>query len=166
MRRTAVVVDVYAVRLDTHIVRSEREAVEKRPGCDACRAVGAVKEHAQRRKLRNRGGQMVQILRKIVSAVRYPAQRVMRLDGQLAVLQDEPLNFFFQRVIQLEALAGEHFDAVVLKRVVRRGDHHARVGVQHDRQIRHARRGNHAKHRHVTAAGRQTSDERTLEHVG
>ena len=53
----------------------------------------------------------------------------------------------------------------MLIRIVRGGNDDARVRVQIDRQICDGRRRHHAEQNRVAAAGRQTCDERALEHI-
>ena len=97
------------------------------------------------------------------------AQKVMALG--LSVRQTEALckkllDARLERVAELKALGREHLDAVVLVRIVRGGDDHARIRVQIDRQICDRRRRDDAKQNRVAAAGRQARDERAFEHVG
>ena len=108
---------------------------------------------------------MVEIAIHQQPAVHHLTERGMCFDGKRLRLQDERLDLLLQRVAELEALGGEHLDAVVLERIVRCRDHDARVGVRIDRQIRHARRRDHAEAHNVAAAGRQARDERRLEHI-
>src|SRR5438105_3749062 len=49
-----------------------------------------------------------------------------------------------RRVCQLVAIVPENFYAVIRPGIVRRRDHHARGELTHARQVRHARRGQHA----------------------
>ena len=67
-------------------------------------------------------------------AARHLPEVTVRLDRQLAGLQDQLFDLRLQRIAQLEAFARKQLDAVVLIRIVRRGDNRARVRVQLNRQ--------------------------------
>ena len=55
------------------------------------------------------------------------------------------------RVVELEAAAGEELDAVVGHRVVGGGEHHAEVGAEGAGEVGDARRRQHAEQQHVDA---------------
>ena len=109
---------------------------------------------------------MIEIIFRRKAAGHDLSDPAVRPDGQLALLQNQCLDPRFQRVVQLEALGREHFDAVVLIRIVRGRNNDARVRMQIDRQKRHRRRRDHTQHDRVAAAGRQPRDQRALQHVG
>ena len=71
---------------------------------------------------------------------RRPLRRVIFLDQ----LENLVLDFQLSRVGQLVAIVREHLDAVVRPGIVRGRDHHAGGELTHARQVRHARRGQHA----------------------
>ena len=166
MRRAAALVDVDAVRLVIQILHLQRETAEQIPRRGRGRAVRAVDEHAQGLQILHGGGQVVEIILRREAAGHDLADLAVRLDGQLTLAQDQLLDARLERVAELEALGREHLDAVVLVRIVRGGDDHARVRVQIDRQICDRRRRDDAKQDRVAAAGRQARDERAFEHVG
>ena len=85
--------------------------------------------------------------------------------GQSAYAVQGGLDAQFQGVAELTATGPEELDAVVLVRVVRRADHHARVGVQGAGQVRHAGGGQHAQVNHMRAPAGQASGQRGFEHV-
>ena len=98
MRRAAAVIDVDAVRLVVQILRLQREAAEQIPRRGRGRAVGAVDEHAQRLKPVDSRGQMVEIIFRRKTAGHDLPDPAVRLDGQLAVLQNQRLNARLERV--------------------------------------------------------------------
>ncbi len=69
------------------------------------------------------------------------------------------------RVVELEAAAGEELDAVVGHRVVRRGQDDTEVRPERAREEGDARRRQHAEQQHVDARGRQTGHDRRLEEL-
>ena len=94
-------------------------------------------------------------------------------DADLAVRRggiDVGENFFFDllfdRVGQLVALFVEDLDAVVLVRVVRGGDHDARIRAFEHGQVRDRRSRQHTERHHVAADGADARDQRTFEHIG
>ena len=79
---------------------------------------------------------------------------------------------FHQRFDLLLALVGkllavraEQLDAVVLKRIVRGGDHHAEIGAQRPRQHGDGRRRQRTEQKHVHADGSEAGHQRRFDHV-
>jgi hypothetical protein len=66
---------------------------------------------------------------------------------------------------KLIAVRPEQFDAVVLIRVVRGGNHHAQIAAHRACQHRHRRRRNRAEQQHVDADGSEACDQRIFDHV-
>ena len=72
---------------------------------------------------------MIQVCVHKPRAVGNSSDLAVRFHRKLALLQNERFDVCLQLVAKLKAARGEHFNAVVLKGIVRRGDHNARVRV-------------------------------------
>src|SRR6185503_11558330 len=75
------------------------------------------------------------------------------------------LDGLFGGVRELKAVAREELDAVILVRIVRRADHHARGNANRAREVRHRRRRDRTAHVDVDARRREAGLERGLDHV-
>ena len=82
-----------------------------------------------------------------------------------AALGNEFLDFIFDRVRKLEAIRVEELDAVVLRRIMRCGNHDAAIGMQFANQQRHGRRRNNSRKQRIAARTRNAGNHRRLEHV-
>ena len=90
----------------------------------------------------------------------------MGLAGHIVVAKEhDVLDLLLQLVGELEALAVEDFDAVVLKGVVAGGDDDAGVGPLVHGDPGHAGGGQGAQVHHVRAGGAQPGNEGTLQQV-
>ena len=130
------------------------------------RAVRAVDDHAQPVERAGRGDEQVIGVAGVgvVGQVADPADR--RAGGARRPATSTP---FLDRVLdgvgQLVPSGGEQLDAVVRHRVVRRGDHHAEVGVERAHQVRDGGRGQHADAERVGARSGEPGDDRGLQHL-
>ena len=68
-------------------------------------------------------------------------------------------------VVHLLAAAVDELDAVVIKRVMRRGNHHAAIKIIHTGDICDARRRRHVKHIRIRAGRGQTRNNRIFKHI-
>ncbi len=75
------------------------------------------------------------------------------------------LDLVLDSVGQLVPTCGEELDAVVRHGVVRRGDHHAEVGVERPDQVRHGGRRQHPDPERVGARRGEPGDDRGLQHL-
>ena len=125
------------------------------------RAVGAIHQHAQfaqigRYACRQRFD--VGVTQLGLAGERWLGNLERGVVGGGRILQQRE-NFFFDGefalVGQLEAVAGEYFDAVVGPGIVGRGNYHARGQGPRTRKVRHAGSGDHAGAVHVDANGGQ-----------
>lgn len=66
---------------------------------------------------------------------------------------------------KLVAVGSEELDAIVAKRIVRGGDHHADIGPQRPRQHGDAWRRDRAEQKDVEPRRREARDHRVLEHI-
>ena len=90
------------------------------------------------------------------------------IDARQAAAQliiDLALDRSLDLVGQLAAVTAEKFDAVVIVRIVRSRDHHARVETQRAREVGHARRRQRTAKNHIATCGGETGFERGFEHV-
>ncbi len=87
--------------------------------------------------------------------------------GRLTLLKivDQPLHFLLQLVGEFAALAAKNFHAVVLKGVMRGGDHNACVRSVGHRQISDGRRGDDSQQRRVRPGGADAGGQRRLQHI-
>ena len=100
--------------------------------------------------------------RRIADAAHLADVRRRRANQRLVdLLLDGRLN----AVRELGAVTVEKLDAVVVVRVMRRADHHARRQSQRAREIRHRRRGHRPNQQHVNAGGSETRLKRGLKHI-
>ena len=90
---------------------------------------------------------------------------VRQLVSRRAAAGHERLDLVLHGVGQLEALAVEDLDAVVLRRVVRRGDDDAAVAVQLARQKRDGRRRDDARQKRRATHGHDAGGNGRLQHV-
>ena len=169
MQRTAVAVDVPAVRLD-----ADRDDVRAQFGQDVGgdlvgRTVGAVDHDldAFQRQFARKSvlDEHVVTAQGIVHAHRFAdAVRGKPRDrgGRPA---HEGRNVVLDRVGQLQALLGKYFETVVLKRVVRGRDHDAGIGPQTARQKGHPGRGHRPDQQHVPTHRADARSQGRLQHV-
>ena len=128
-------------------------------------AVRAVDDHAQPVE-RGRGGdeQVVGVAGVgVVGQVADPADTRPGRAGADDV--EARLDGVLHGIGQLVATRGEELDAVVGHGVVRRGDHHAEVGVERLDQVRDGRGGQHADPDRVGARRGEPGDDRGLQHL-
>jgi hypothetical protein len=127
--------------------------------------VRAVDHHAQRVERPGRGEEQV-IGVAGVGVVGQVADPADRSTGRTFAFDVEPfLDRLLDGVGQLVPAGPEQFDAIVRHRVVRRGDHHAEVGVEGVHQVRDGRGGQHANANRVGARCREACDDRGLQHL-
>ncbi len=140
MRRSHASIDVLSVGLCSEHGHIEAKLFEQR-GCDRRhRAIGAVDGEPHAVELfqiwQDRTG-VLQILAEMIG-VRH-LERVA--DGQLpGGVSHERLDAVLELTAVLHACTREHFDAVVLVRIVRRRNHHASVEIERSCQIGHGGR--------------------------
>ena len=125
---------------------SNPSAVKSAGASDGGRAVGAVERRGGSREAGRRPENLLQ-MRQVRCASdqaardgrpRPPAPATTDRHTSASTVRSRPPSSFSPR-------AGEHLDAVVLERVVRRGDHDAGIEAARARQIRDARRRHHAR---------------------
>ncbi len=78
--------------------------------------------------------------------------------------RDQILDLVFGRVVELVPARPEDLDPVVGHRVVRRGDHHAEIGVVGVRQVGHGRGRQDAAAQRVDAFAGEAGDHRGFQH--
>ena len=98
-----------------------------------------------------------------VGWVRHPADRTA--GRAVPVLVQVPLDLGLDRVVELDAAAGEELDAVVGHRVVGGGEHHAEVGAERAGEVGDARRGQHPEQQDVDPRRGQAGDDGRLEEL-
>jgi len=167
MRRTASVVDVQPVgfRPDGHDFGAQPP---KYVGSHFIRcSVGAVHHDFQTGKIRvGRRRQIIHIAKLgIVIGAHRPESRAFRTRQLVGVHVHQPLNFQFGLVGQFEPVAAEKFDAVVLHRIMRCGDHDAGVRTHDTRQIGDARRRHHAEPDDVGADRQKSRRQGGFQHI-
>ena len=135
MGRSAFQIDVAAVRLIADHGDRDPEAAEQLRRDSRRRTVGAVdgeRESAERQSMQHRA-EMLE-----VGADEILVRHVRRFTGfhRPRRIGDDRLDLALDPLGEFLAAAREHFDAVVLERIVRRGDHDASVVRTGARQIR------------------------------
>ena len=169
MGGTALVVDVHPVGVGVDHVGAELgEAVEQAGGGGVGSAVGAVHQDAQSGQVAGDGGlQMVDVVQGgLLRHIAHLADLRSRLAGHVVVgKEDDVLDLLLQLVGQLEALAVEDLDAVVLKGVVAGGDDDAGVRLLVHRHPGHPRGGQGAQIQHIGPGGAQSRDQGALQQV-
>ena len=125
----------------------------------------AVDHHAQPVERAGRGEEQVIGVAGVgvVGQVADPADR--RAGGAVAQDVDPFLDRVLDGVGQLVPSGGEQLDAVVRHRVVRRGDHHAEIGVEGAHQVRDGGRGQHADAERIGARSGEPGDDRGFQHL-
>jgi hypothetical protein len=88
-----------------------------------------------------------------------------RAHRTLPGLLEPRLDGVLDLVVQLVAAAREELDPVVLGRVVARREHHAEVGLEHDGQVGHRGRRQHAEAHHVHPGRGEPRRHRRLEEL-
>ena len=169
VQRPAVAVDVPAVRLD-----ADRNHVRAQFGQDVGgdlvgRAVGAVdhdldafqRQFARKRVL----DEHVVAAQGVVHADRFADEVRGGPRGRGRRPPHEGGDVVLDRVGQLQAVPREDFEAVVLKGVVRRRDHDARIGAQAAGQKGDPGRGHRPDQQHVPAHRAHARGQRRLKHV-
>ena len=165
----ALVVDVHPVGPGmNHIGVQAGEACEQPGGGGGSGAIGAVHQNMRPRKgPLHRGGQIANIiLALLLVGVDHPANLPMGLEGQLLAAQYQSFNLPLQSVGELEALAVEDFNAVVLKGVVGGGDDNSRVRPGVHRDPGHTGGGNDPQMEHVRPGGAQPRNQGSLQQIG
>ncbi len=165
MRRAAAVVDVQAVgfgvdRDDPRTGGAVGTRCGRRGG-----AVCAVHDHGQPVELDGAGlADLPEVTVQRILGVDHPAH--FRADGtQPRSGRDQILDLVFGRVVELVPARPEDLDAVVGHRVVRRGDHHAEVGVVGVGQVGHRRGRQHTGPQRVDALTGQAGDHGGFQHL-
>ncbi len=169
MHRTAIAVDIGAVRLDADRNDIGAQLPEHGRRHLVGSAVGAVDHHLQALEAHALGEARLHELdvatRRVVDAL--GAAELGRSGQALRkiVVGEAGLDFRLNLVVELEAVGTEQLDAVVLIRIVRGGDHDAEIGAhrarQHaDRRRRH-RPSSITSHAHRKEAGAECR----LQHV-
>ena len=169
MGGAAAVVDVDPVGIGVdHVGVQIGEAVEQPGRRGGGGAVGAVHQDVQSRQVGADGGHQVVdvVLALLLVGVDHPADVPAGFQGYRHIVEDDVLDAVLQLVGQLEAPAVEDLDAVVLKGVVGRGDHHPRIAAGVHRHPGHRRGGDHAQVEHVGPGGAQPGDQRPLQQIG
>ena len=185
MGRTAVHVDVGAVEVlvDGDDLRSqaaeglstrERRGAVPRVECDAhTREVDALRAHALNRMLDvdfaglvNRKGNAHLVAGKHRGGVLALRALLGSISSTLeAALLDELLDLIFHLVGKLVALGVEELDAVVLRRVMRSGDHRTAVGVQLAHEQRNRRRGDNPHRELGSPRTHDAGGKRRFQHI-
>ena len=167
-RRTAVEVDVVAVRLDADLDHLGAEFPERfRRHLVGC-AVGAIDDDAERRKAQVLGQRAlgefdIAFLRAFDSR---GAADAIGVDEQgLRVGVDQILDLPLHVVGKLVAVRIEELDAVVVRRVVGSRQHHAEVGAQRPRQHRNRWRRHRTEQEDVHADRGEARHQRRFQHV-
>ena len=169
MGGAALVVDVHPVGVGVdHISAELGEAVEQTGGSGVGGAVGAVHQDTQSGQVTGDGAlQMVDVVQGgLLRHIAHLADLRSRLAGHVVVgKEDDVLDLLLQLVGQLEALAVENFDPVVLKGVVAGRDDDAGVRLLVHRHPGHPRGGQSAQVQHIGSGGAQSRDQRALQQV-
>ena len=108
---------------------------------------------------------MADIVFRCRKSLQQPAERLSLFHGQGLVGEHQRFNLLLQIVAELKALRREDLDAVILVGIVGSRNHHARICMVEHREIRHGRRGQYTKMHRIGAAGTETGDQRTLQHI-
>ncbi len=169
MKGPAALVDVLAVGGDPERHHAGPELLEHLGGDLVGGPVPAIDRHrkAVEREMPREGGLHEDVVPpdRVVDAKRLADLRGRRPQRVDRVGEHQPFDLSLDLVGQLEALAVEELDAVVLKRVVRGGDHHARIGPQRAREEGDARGGQRPHEQHVDAHRADARGHGRLEHV-
>ena len=168
MGGAAAVIDVDAVGIGVNHVGVQVGEPVKQPGRSGRgRAVGTVHQNMQPRQLGADGGNQVVdiVLGLLLIGVNHPADLPAGLEGHGDIVQQNFLNLPLQLVGELEALAVENFDSVVLKGVVGGGNHDARIRLGVHGDPRHGGCGNHAQVEHIRPRGAQPRNQRPLQQI-
>ena len=88
-----------------------------------------------------------------------------RPQGRHFLREDQVFDIGLHLVRQFEAVAGEDLDAVVLKGIVRGGDHHAGIGPHGGGDKGDARRRQRADQQHIHPHGADPGGQGIFEHV-
>ena len=165
----ALVVDVHTVRVGVDDVGAQLgELVEEAGSGGVGGAVSAVHQDVQPGQIAGDGGlQVVDVVgHRLLRHVAHLADLPVGLAGNVVVAEeDDVLDLLLQLVGELEALAVEDLDAVVLKGVVAGGDDDASIRLLVHRHPGHARSGQSAQVQHVSAGGTQARNEGALQQV-
>src|SRR6185437_12793441 len=86
-----------------------------------------------------------------------------QMQAEIGIEQRLDLELDF--VVELVAIGPEQLDPVVVERIVRSGDHHAKVRAHRARQHADGWRRNRAGKQHIHADGREAGNQRGLDHV-
>jgi hypothetical protein len=170
MHRAAFVIDVDAVGIDADRHHLGAELFENLGADLVARAVGAIDRDAHRfeaRGARHAGLQKNQVASDRVVDARGLADVAVRCAPvrQCAVVENQLLDFRLELVVELEAVAREKLDAVVLERIVRRGNHHARIRTHTSSKKSYTRCRQRADQPYVDAHRTDSRGDRGFEHV-
>ena len=143
-----------AFRIDIHTIGSGVKDRERCPEFTKylrrgpeCGSVGAIDGdlHSVERHAGNAGpGNRAISRRGIGNRFGDPDIRSICSHGIDLLCENQSLKPFFQRIVQLVAIATKKFQAIIRGRVVRGGDHNASVGAQFFHQTGDGRCGDHA----------------------
>ena len=167
-RRTAFAVDIEAVGLDADrddVGAQFPERVRCHPVTSAVSAIDHDAQAFEREVARQRS------LGEFNVAVMYAVDPLGAAEfaafGQSFgnVRVDQPLDVLLDLVGKFVAVRAEQLDAVVVKWVVRRRNHHAEIGAHGARQHGDGRRRHRPEQQHVHADRGEARDQRGLDHV-
>ena len=169
MQRTAVAVDVPAVRFDADRDYVRAQLGQNVGGDLVGRAVGTVDDDldAFQRQFARKSvlDEHVVAAQGVVHAHRFADTVHGRPRDRGGRPAHEGGNVVLDRVGQLQTLPREDFEAVVLKRIVRGRDHDAGIGPQTARQKGHPGRGHRPDQQHVPPHRADARSQGRLQHV-
>ena len=166
--RTAFLVDVEAVRLDAdgENIRAELPKGLRRNLVGG--TMGAIDNHAQTVELhvpRQRALGVFDIAR-MGGVDAFGAAQRLRLGKILGqIRRNQRLDLLFRFIGELVAIGPEQLDAIILKRIVRRRDHHTKISTHRTGQHRDGGRRHRPEQEHIHADGRKPGDQRVFDHV-
>ena len=108
---------------------------------------------------------MIEVQVQQIVGVDRPPKGVGRGGRDLFCLPDQLLELVFDILVELEAAAVQHLEAVVSGRVVRGGNHDAGREITRRGDVGQGRSRNHADHMHVDAEARRSGHDGGYEHV-
>ncbi len=166
--RSALLVDVEAVRLDADREHLGAELPQGRGRDLVGGTVGAVDHHPQSVELDRLGqralGELDVAILHAVDALGAP--EIGRLGDALAQVGfDQPLDLVLELVRELVAVRPEQLDAVVVVWIVRGRDHDAEIGAHRACQHGDRRGRNRSGEQHVHTDRGEASHQRVLDHV-
>ncbi len=167
-RRADILVDVEAVRIDADRDHLRAKLPQRFRGHLVGRAIGAIDDDAQAfdREMARQGplGELdVARMHALDALGAADGRRLGEAAAQIAV--DQRLDLALDRIRQLVPIGAEQLDAVILVRIVRGRDHHAKIGAHGAGEHGDGRRRHRAEQQHVDAHGGEARLQRRLDHV-